>query len=385
MDTDTPTNGTEHALVPVTDQALVVAASGDDGDTYLHLDHEITSAQRQIQRGLEQTAEAMVRLAMALETMEQTHAYQQAGFANFDTYMHERHGMSQRTARQYIRAIRQFGEADLRQLFLDVPTQRAFLAARIKEMDAEILEELVTPLPDGQTALARLPVHTLEQTVQELQAELAARATEVAQLASQVQARDQIMRQKESVIERIQAVNFKVGGEADELKRQLQREEQAHEQTRKRDSQVRQQLQREIEALRAQGDASPVSPPDDPPPTVTVMPVPAEELPVRVVERLVGADAVCDPQLLADLVRATVTALRRYQSADHPLAEYDAFTGALCEVIATGDAALLSQVLEAGATGLAQLPARSQLPREQDDQVQEAIRAIATVIHERYR
>jgi hypothetical protein len=85
--------------------------------------------------------------------------------------------------------------------------------------------------------------------------------------------------------------------------------------------------------------------------------------------------AQCDPALMADMVRSTVAALRRYHDAAANVAPHDAqpLHEAITDLIATGDAHLVSSVLRACAVALGRIPSAAAIPADHDAALQAAI------------
>jgi hypothetical protein len=354
--TETTRTSDEQALVLVSGTAT--HAVGTPGtlawlaDDFATVDQEIHAARRQMIRGVHETVEGWVRLAIALAKMHHSRLYLQVGYPTFAAYLQECHQLSEDTATRFVYSLETLGPDSLRELLTNVGIQRTYYLSQIQRLAPPVFEELLAlPPVAGQPAVAAIEINELAQMVADLKAQLAQAYTEQAELADQLTAEQHLGKSITARLADIERVNQQLVTARNKVERELDqvKAHQSHTHTsalkklRELERQNR-DLQQQLEATCSTARTS------APGPTAT--------------ESEHALIATYDPTLLADLIATCITSLRRYRQLAHQLKpeQVHALYTAIAELIASGEMALLIPVVRACATALRRYSDSTALP-----------------------
>ena len=128
--------------------------------------------------------------------------------------------------------------------------------------------------------------------------------------------------------------------------------------------------------------SSPAAPREEPS-TSLVVEAPQTEVVKQVVEVI---SAQCDPLLMADMVRSTIAALRRYQEGAAQVSSAEALPlyEAISDLIATGDVSLVSMVVKGCAVALGRIPSSAAIPAKDDAALQKTLAEFSDAIRVLY-
>lgn len=178
----------EAAALALASESDPAAGAADTPDDLAWLTLEVQKAQRQIARGASAIAEGIVGLSVALLEIRRRRLYRfdpEAYCArSFETFVAQRFGISERSARQYTDALASLGEAQYHALLRDVGVQRTFALALLNQAEPTLVEafqmlpaeerQAVTVAQIGQVTQALVPVAgaEVERRLAQLEQEL---------------------------------------------------------------------------------------------------------------------------------------------------------------------------------------------------------------------
>ena len=151
-------------------EQLVVAPTAGVSDLASdELDQEIGDAARALQSHLEQAGMAALRLGRALIPAREDALHLRYGYATFDAYCQERHGISSKLAHLVTMPLYRLTDEGYRALLQQYSLRKAYALSVIGSIAPDALAALTTPDADGVAPAAQLTQRDLDERVRATQ------------------------------------------------------------------------------------------------------------------------------------------------------------------------------------------------------------------------